>query len=234
MVLTPLTPSTRKYPASLNALGLKIGQHNLPDLTRRFLFYQLNPTSTIEPGQLSLVECPTIWHSKVSVYHAAMAIFRAPSDPFGPGGMYREVIRSTPLWPRGDIPGPRRDCVFVDMGDSRGVGMRGLLVARVHLFFRFSYDGVDYQCALVHWYTTSSEPDESTGMWVVYPEFTHQGVRHMSVIHLDSIIRGAHLLPKFPSDAPFYREINYTNVLDVYTSFYVNKFVDYHAFEIAF
>lgn len=148
--------------------------------------------------------------------------------------MYREVIRSTPFWPRGDIPGPRRDCIFVDAGDSEGVGMRGLQVARVYLFFKISHNGVDYPCALVHWYSTSSEPDADTGMWIVHPESSSRGARHMSVIHLDSIIRGAHLLPVFPSDAPVYREINYMNVLDVYTSFYVNKFVDHHAFEIAF
>jgi len=56
----------------------------------------------------------------------------------------------------------------------------------------------------------------------------------MGVIHLNSIIRGAHLLPKFPSDTPVYREINYMNVLDLYTSFYVNKYIDHHTFEIAF
>ena len=56
----------------------------------------------------------------------------------------------------------------------------------------------------------------------------------MGIIHLDSIVHGAHLLPKFPLDAPVYREINYTNVLDVYTSFYVNGFIYHHAFEIAF
>jgi len=225
---------TREYPNSFDALGLKIGQHNLLDLTRRFLFYQLNPTSTIEPHQLSLAECPMIWDSKVSVYHSATATFRAPSNPSGPGGMYREVIRSTPFWPRGDIPGPRRDCIFVDTGDSENVGMRGLLVARVFLLFRFSYGGVDYPCALVQWYSTSSEPDLNTGLWVARPESTRQGTRHASVIHLDSIVRGAHLLPKFLSDSPVYREINYMNVLDVFASFYVNKYIDHHAFEIAF
>ena len=223
-----------EYPRSLVALGLKIGQHNLLDLARRFLFYQLNPTSPIEPDQLTLAACPMIWESKVSVYHSATAIFRAPSNPSGPGGMYREVIRSTPFWPRGDIPGPRRDCVFVHMGGSENVGMKGLLVARVYLFFKFSYAGVNYPCALVHWYSMNSEPDTSTGLWIVHPESTRQGVRHTSIIHLDSIVRGAHLLPRFPSDVPVYREINYMNVLDIYTSFYVNKFIDSHAFEIAF
>ena len=112
--------------------------------------------------------------------------------------------------------------------------MRGLLVARVHLFFKFLHDNTDHPCALIHWYTTSSEPDTSTGMWVIYPELTDQRTRHMGVIHLNSIVRGAHLLPNFPSDAPVYREINYRNVLNVYTSFYVNKFIDHHTFEIAF
>ena len=175
-----------------------------------------------------------IWDSKVSVYHSAAAIFWAPSNLSGPGGMYREVICSTPFWLRGDIPGPRWDCVFVDMGDSENQGMKALLVARVYLFFRFSHEGVDYPCALVCWYSTSDEPDATTGLRVVEPESTHRGMRHMSVIHLDSIVCGAHLLPRFPSDAPVYREINYTNVLDVYKTFYVNKFIDHHAFEIAF
>ena len=73
-----------------------------------------------------------------------------------------------------------------------------------------------------------------TGLWVVQPETTHQGMRHASVIHVDSIVCGAHLLPRFPSDLPVYREINYMNALDIYASFYVNKFIDHHAFEIAF
>jgi len=146
--------------------------------------------------------------------------------------MYQEVIQSTPFWPKGDIPGPHWDCVFVDVGNSEELGMKGLLVARIHLFFKFSYGSIDYPCTLVRWYSMSNEPDPVTGFWVVWPESTRWGVRHMGVIHLDSIIQGAHLLPRFPSDAPVYREINYMNTLNLYTSFYVNKFIDHHVFEI--
>src|SRR5258708_2436409 len=103
-VLTQFTASTQEYPRSFGALGLKIGQHDLLDLTRRFLFYQLNPALTIEPNDLTLTACPMIWDSKVSIFHSATATFRAPSNPSSPGGMYREVIRSTPFWPRGDFP----------------------------------------------------------------------------------------------------------------------------------
>ena len=136
------------------ALGMKISQHDLLPLVRPFLFYQLHPDSEIEPKVLPLEQCPALWDSKVSVFHSATAIFHAPSNPSGPGGMYRETIRSTPQWTKGNFSGPRRDCVFVDGGDSSAPGMRGLLVARVHLFFSFSFAGVEYPYALVHWYAT--------------------------------------------------------------------------------
>ena len=66
--------------------------------------------------------------------------------------------------------------------------MKGLLVARVYLFFRFSHEGIDYPCALVHWYSTNEEPDAATGLWVVQPESICQGMRHMSVIHINTIV----------------------------------------------
>ena len=86
----------------------------------------------------------------------------------------------------------------------------------------------------MHWYPTSNKPEASTGLWAVQPESTLWGMHHMSMIHIDAIIHGAHLLLQFLSDAPVYQEINYMNVLDIYTSFYVNKFIDHHSFEIAF
>ena len=113
-----------------------------------------------------------VWDSRVSVYHSATAIFHAPSNPSGPGGMYREVIRSTPWWTKGDVSGLRRDCIFVDCGESDEPGMRGLLVAQVYLFFRFSYTSVEYPCALVHWYNkVGTSPDSSNRLWVVEPEY---------------------------------------------------------------
>ena len=152
--------------------------------------------------------------------------------------MYREVICSLLWWTKGDTPAPRRDSIFVDGGEPGAPGMWGLLVACVYLFFKFSYANTEYPCALVHWYTTvSARPDDSTGLWVVKPKYNNirgQSYRNMGVIHLDSVIRGAHLLPRFPSNTQVYRELNYTQTLDVYRSFYVNKYIDHHSFEIAF
>lgn len=113
--------------------------------------------------------------------------------------------------------------------------MQSLLVARIYLFLKFSFGDVDYPCILVHWYTTvGTALDGPTGLWVVKPEYTHHCCKNMSVVHLNSIVRGAHLLPRFPSNVQLPRELNYTQTLDVYRFFYVNKYVDHHAFEIAF
>ena len=74
------------------------------------------------------------------------------------------------------------------MGNLEDIRMKGLLMAQVYLFFKFSYEGVDYPCTLVHWYPTSTEPDPTTGFWVVQPELNHRVGPHAGVIHLDSII----------------------------------------------
>ena len=71
--------------------------------------------------------------------------------------------------------------------------MKGLLVARVYLFFRFLHEDTEYPCTLVRWFSMSDEPDPTTSLWVVEPESTRQGTRHMSIIHIDAIVRGAHV-----------------------------------------
>ena len=86
-----------KYPrASFQALGEYIGQVNLGDLVRIFLFYQQHPDFT---GTPPLPLCPSTENvEKISVFHSATAVFCAPSNPSGVGGLYRETIRCTPRW----------------------------------------------------------------------------------------------------------------------------------------
>jgi hypothetical protein len=114
-------------------------------------------------------------------------------------------------------------------------GMRGLDVVRVLLLFSFrSTHGQLYPCALVRWYSRiGDDPDEDTGMWVVQPELDEDGQPVVSVIHLDCIVRAAHLIGVYgedfiPKDLEFYES------LDSFISFYINKFGDHHAFAIAF
>jgi hypothetical protein len=110
-------------------------------------------------------------------------------------------------------------------------GMRGLDVARVQLFFSFSHDGVVYPCALVHWFSrVGDSPDDHMGMWVVERDDDESSP---SIIHLDTVVRAAHLLPVFGPEHVS-RTLSFTDTLDTFTRFYVNKFADHHAFEIAF
>lgn len=109
-----------------------------------------------------------------------------------------------------------------------------MVIAHVHLFFSFHdpYLDREFPCALVSWFVpVDDEPDPDTGMWVVSPE--RQGRAPTSpltlqVIHLESIARGAHLLPVYgtgflPEDFPF------TMALDCFDKYFVNKFADHHA-----
>jgi hypothetical protein len=72
-------------------------------------------------------------------------------------------------------------------------------------------------------------------MWIVEPDFQHGKPCLEEVIHLDTVLCGTHLigvsgthfLPKVP-------DFTFNKSLDVFTSFYVNKYVDHHAHEIVF
>ncbi|KAH7903135.1 hypothetical protein BJ138DRAFT_1021107, partial [Hygrophoropsis aurantiaca] len=113
-------------------------------------------------------------------------------------------------------------------------GCNGMDVARVLCFFSFAFEGNTYPCAVVHWFKVIGNHVDyyDTGMWMVRPSFNNDGDRDISIIHIDSIFRAVHLLPIF-GNRRVPRAVQFHNSLDVYRSFYVNKFADHHAFEIA-
>lgn len=163
------------------------------------------------------------------MYYCASAKFYAPSDLSGIGGMRREIIRATPSWRRGP---PRYDTVFVNSNPDLE-GMRGLDVVRVMQFFSFKFRSRTYPCALVRWYSrVGDEPDEDTGLWIVRPELDAYDQPVTSVIHLDCIIRAVLLIGVYGKQ--FLPEnFHFTQSLDSFRVFYVDKFADHHAFEIA-
>ena len=66
----------------------------------------------------------------------------------------------------------------------------------VHLLFSFKYGGVTYPCALVEWFKkVGDNPDAQTRMWIVEPELDVNNEQLCSVLHLDSFVRGAHIVP---------------------------------------
>ncbi|KAG1901072.1 uncharacterized protein F5891DRAFT_1128178 [Suillus fuscotomentosus] len=179
----------------------------LPEMVCRFLFQQTRPDDPRD--------------GKISFY--------APSDISGIGGMRIEHIRACPMW-RNEAP--RYDCAFVNIG-SEDVGIRGLEVARIHAFFSFIYGGKTYLCAVMRWFNIIGDlPDEDTGMWMVHPACGTNNAPLYNIIHVDSIYRVAHLIPIYGRH--FLRhDINLHNSYDSFRTFYVNKYADHHAFELA-
>ncbi|KAF8545954.1 hypothetical protein OG21DRAFT_1491733 [Imleria badia] len=212
---------------------LQLGEEiHIPDITAllsRFLFEQQHKDDETTEWLDVPEDSYPHYDGKIKVVNSASALFYAPSDTSGIHGMRREFIRSTPLW-RNEAP--RYDCAFVSVGPETGP-MNGLEVAHVLAFFTFDFKGTYYPCAAVHWFDLVEDwPDEDTGMWLVRPQFDQQHQCGISIIHIDSIYRAAHLIPVYrkhfiPTHLRPYHSY------DSFHLFYVNKFADHHAFEIA-
>ena len=197
-------------------------------LIRRFLYDQIYPDNVLSSSEVPLAECP-VFDGKIRVHNSALATFHAPSDPSGIGGMRREYIRAVPSWYKGP---PRYDTAFLNRNPDLP-GMRGMDVVRIQLLFSFHFGGTSYPCALVRWFAThGDQPDEDTGMWIVEPEVDIEGSPVVSIIHLDCIIRAAHLIGVFGT-TPLPKGLRYHHSLDAFKAFYVNKYIDHHAFGIA-
>jgi len=177
-----------------------------------------------------LEACPMVNQTlPIKAYHSAAATFHAPSDLSGIGGMHRECIRAMPRWQNG--PG-QYDCVFVEK-DPEVDGFKGLHIACVKLFISFVIDGITYPCALVDWFSQYGvSPCEDTGLWRVQPDFDGAGRRVCSIIHIDTILHAAHLIGIAGAQI-LPRDFTHHDALDSFRLFYVNKFADHHAHEIA-
>ncbi|KAF9528314.1 hypothetical protein CPB83DRAFT_767174 [Crepidotus variabilis] len=219
-----ITPA-QGYPRDLESLAVHISQLLFPTTFRRFLWSEIHPDNVNQAHTIPVDQCP-LFSGRISVHHSAIAYFYAPSDVCGAGGMYHERIRSTPLWQKSY---PRRDTVFVETDHVRP-GMLGMTIARVFLFFSFTFLRQSYSCAFVHWIERDGdEVDPETGLWVVRPEFIGNQ-RSMAVIDLDCIARGAHLLPVF-GPAPLPATLHFSQSLDIFRAFFVNRFIDHHSHE---
>ena len=171
------------------------------------------------------------FYETIAIHTAAVATFHAPSDLSGIGGMKRERIHAVSHWKRG--PG-RYDTLFINAPaddvddnaeDSSIRGILGLEVARAHLFFSFTLNGVKYPCALVHWFSrTTDTPSDVTGMYTVEPDYLPNGKPATAVVHLDTVFRAAHLLPVFSNHPSLSKDHHHEQTLDLFSEFYVNKY----------
>ncbi|KAG2056601.1 hypothetical protein BDR06DRAFT_981315 [Suillus hirtellus] len=201
------------YTTRLQSIGQHIGVPHLHDLVHQFLHDQRNPDHLIPGHEMDVSLCP-YFNGKVHVFHSATASFYAPSDICGV---------NAPTWRNGPA---HHDCVFIEH-DPTLLGFQGLYVAQVILFSSFCFCGVNYSYALVHWFETiGDQPCPNT-------EFDVNGQCLISVVHLDTILHPAHLIPVYGNHFVDH-DIKHTDSLSAFSAFYINKFSDYHAFEIAF
>ena len=104
---------------------------------------------------------------------------------------------------------------------------------QVLAIFAFHWMDIYYPCALVHWFIhVGDKRDEVMNMWVVQLDSNPDGSLAVGVVHLDSVLRAVHLMPVF-GDRMMPINLTADRSLDVFQSFYVNKYIDYLAFEIA-
>ncbi|KAG2069776.1 hypothetical protein BDR04DRAFT_1128746 [Suillus decipiens] len=128
-------------------------------------------------------------------------------------GMQVEHIHVCPLWQNEALC---NDCIFINIGSSTE-GIQGLEVARVHAFFSFKYGSEIFSCAILHWFDVIGDLlDEDIGMWMVHPAYSANHTPLHSIIHA--------FLPS---------NINLHTSYDAFQAYYVNKYVDHHAFKIA-
>jgi hypothetical protein len=220
-------------PRKLKPLTKKLKIPELPELVSRFLYEQANPDSLVPANLIPIEELPQFM-GKVLVYPSAISVFHTPSDMSGTRNMCCERIRSISSWRNGP---ERRDCIYV-VQDKNLPGFRGLLVAQVHAFIRIKPKHIrrsqcSYLCAIVSWFKTVGDmPCPNTGMWIIQRELEH-GKELKSIIHIDTILRGAHLIG-IAADSFIPGDLEHTDSLNAFKTFFVNKYIDYHAHEMAF
>ena len=68
---------------------------------------------------------------------------------------------------------------------------------------------------------------------MVKPKIEYDGTQVTSITHINSIIRGAHLIGVY-GEVFLPCDFSHFDSLIAFQAYYVNKFIDYHANEIAF
>lgn len=146
--------------------------------------------------------------------------------------MCRERIHAVYSWMGGNA---QYNTIFIGRTPNATHISTGLGVARVKSFFSTTLRrGLEvHSCALVyHFRVSANEIDEDVGMWTVQPLFGDYSEPLMSVIPLHQILHTAHLIPVYDMELILHQFL-FTETLDHYPEFYVNKFVDHHTFKIA-
>ena len=211
----------------------EIDKPNLTRLIQEFMHTQQYPESISH-------DIPNLppFYEKITVHTSVITSFFAPSDLSGISGMKHEHIHTINRWRNGPSC---FDTLFVNAApddmddDSYAHGIQGLEVAHTHLVFSFTLDGVKYPCTLVHWFSQTTDMlSDITGMYVVEPHYLPNGRPFTAVIHLDTVFRAVHFLPVFSNHPLLLKHQQHEQTLVPFSQFYINKYIDHHAFEVIF
>ena len=162
------------------------------------------PNPNASKSDLSEHSLPMFFH-KISIYKSAVASFYVPSDVCG---WYHSCWYRPRLWWHA-----RNQC-------CPGQAISILLLQR-------------------HWIPLclsspiGDSPDEDTGMWVIGRDHDANGYQILQVIDLDTVIQCAHLIRVYGPD-PVNTELKFSDSLYAFHTYYVNKYMGQHSFEIVF
>ncbi|KAJ7201835.1 hypothetical protein GGX14DRAFT_370897, partial [Mycena pura] len=134
----------------------------------------------------------------------------------------------------------RFDTVLVNTGTGDLTGVQGHRVAQVRVVFSITQKaaatvlprarGVELpsHLAYVEWFSRFGAAPEPSHLLYKVKRSIKNGEGLASIVPVLSIRRSTHLLPKFEPVAP--PEWTSSNVLDQYSTFFVNPFTDRHAY----
>jgi hypothetical protein len=141
--------------------------------------------------------------------------------------MHQEYIQVTRSWRNGPAC---NNCVLVNTKPNANSTHR-FEIAQVFLFFSFLHDGQEYQCAFVQWYSfAGTKCNKDIGCWMVEPDNSNSKSPHIAIIYIDCIVRATHLMPTTRTALFVNRSVTIHTSLNIYDLFYINRFVDNHAF----
>ncbi len=217
---------------SANKIGVqeftwRVSLQSFPDLLSTYVYqaYGLEDASIAKKTQVYL----ELSYCRFTIHPSAIAKYYAPSDFSGSGGMHHECIQAVSYWRNG--PG-RFDMVFIKTHPGARTISTGLVVGRVRQLFAFDLGNKHHTCAIAHVFElVGDEPDGDMGLWIVRPAFLNSQPK-TQIIPLNNVLRATHLIPVYDAEK-ISNKFSHTQTLDHFDEFYVNKFIDYHAFETA-
>ena len=137
----------------------------------------------------------------------------------------KQIVRSTVQWHNS---GARRDAVLIGHPDGPVNGLDRFEVCRLHLLFKFQDRDItenpeQYELAYIQWFRKKSHHKLNH---MVMVELTEA----FDVILVESIYHPIHLIPKFDIQDNYKRKMAHREAPDDFQKFYINSYIDRHAF----